>query len=535
MTEVNQPRVLISEKIADAGVALLVDAGIDVDVRTGMSAEELLATIGDYNGLIVRSATLVTKEVIDAGERLQVVGRAGIGVDNVDVDAATRRGIVVLNTPQGNIVSTAEHTVGLILALAKKIPAADASLRSGRWEKSKFVGIELQDKTLGIIGFGRVGTLVAQRCHALGMHVIARDQFVSAQRFQRAGVEQVELDELLERADVISLHVVMTPDTKHMLGETELERCKPGVLIVNASRGGVIDEDALARAIKAGRVGGAGLDVFETEPLTASPLFDLPEVVITPHIAGQTADAQDKSGVIAAEQVLLALRGEFVPNAVNLDASGELSEFLRPYLTLASKLGRLAGALAGEKVTEIEVAYLGQVGEEDTRVLTLSVLRGFLQPALHEPVTYVNAPILAADRGIGYTERKSAAPEEYLNLVRVTVRREDQAVSVGGILTRKANIAHLVEVDGRTLGIDFSRYMALFRYGDKPGVVHNISGPLAEAGISIKNMYVGEPPASGEDAILVLSVDAPIPTDVFDEMMRAAGIASGRFVSLDGD
>jgi D-3-phosphoglycerate dehydrogenase len=531
----NPQKVLVPEKIADAGVALLRDAGIVVDERSGLSAEELVHVIKDYDGLIVRSATKVTKDVIDAGERLQVVGRAGIGVDNVDVDAATRRGIVVLNTPQGNIVSTAEHTVALILALAKRIPAANESLKSGRWEKSKFMGTELQDKTLGIIGFGRVGTLVAQRCHALGMHVIARDQFVSAQRFQRAGVEQVELEELLERADVISLHVVLTPETKHMLGEAELERCKTGVLIVNASRGGVIDEDALARAIKAGKVGGAGLDVFETEPITSSPLFDLPEVVVTPHIAGQTSDAQDKAGVIAAEQVLLALRGEFVPNAVNLDASGELSEFLRPYLPLASKLGRLAGVLAGENVNEIEVSYLGQVGEEDTRVLTLSVLRGFLQPALHEPVTYVNAPILAADRGIGYMELKSAAPEEYLNLLRVTVRREGIPVTVGGILTRKANIPHLVEVDGRTLGIDFSKYMAFFRYADKPGVVHKMSGPLADASISIKNMYVGEPPADGEDAILVLSVDKPIPSDVFDGMMQAAGIASGRFVSLDGD
>jgi len=529
------PRVLISEKIAEGGVALLEEAGINVDVRTDLDDAALRKAIGDYDGLIVRSATKVTKDVIDAGERLKVVGRAGIGVDNVDVDAATRRGIVVVNTPQGNIVSTAEHTVALILALAKRLPAADASLKSGRWEKSKFMGIELQNKTLGIIGFGRVGTLVAQRCHALGMGVIARDQFVSPQRFARAGVEQVELDELLERADVISLHVTLTPETKHMIDEAALEKCKPGVLIVNASRGGVIDEDALARAIKAGRVGGAGLDVFESEPLTASPLLDLDEVIVTPHIAGQTADAQDKAGVIAAEQVLLALRGEFVPNAVNLDASGELSEFLRPFLPLASKLGRLAGALAGEKVSELEVSYLGQVGDEDTRVLTLSVLRGFLQPALHEPVTYVNAPILAADRGIGYVERKSTAPEEYLNLVRVTVRREGQSVTVGGILTGKANVPHLVEVDGRTLGIDFSKYMALFRYEDKPGVVHKMSGPLAEAGISIKNMYVGEPPNKSEDAILVLSVDKPIPSDVFDVMMKAAGIASGRFASLDGD
>lgn len=529
------PRVLVTEKISDAGVALLRDAGIEVDVRTGLEPGELVEAVGDYDGLIVRSATKVTNDVIDAGRRLKVVGRAGIGVDNVDIDAATRRGIVVVNTPQGNIISTAEHTLALILALARRIPAAHASLASGRWEKSKFTGVELQDKTLGIIGFGRVGTLVAQRCHALGMKVIARDQFISPQRFARTGVEQVELDELLERADVISLHVTMSPDNKHMIGEAALERCKPGVLIVNASRGGVIDEDALARAIKAGRVGGAGLDVFESEPLTASPLFDLPEVIVTPHIAGQTAEAQDRSGVIAAEQVLLALSGDFVPNAVNLDASGELSEFLRPFLPLATKLGRLMGGLAGEKVSDLEVSYQGQVAEEDTRVLTLSALRGFLQPAVHEPVTYVNAPILAADRGIGYSERKSKESDDFVNLVRVTAHRAGGTVTVAGTLARKANESHLVEVDGRSLAIDFSRYMAFFRYADKPGVVHKMSGPLAEAGISIKNMYVGEPPSSGGDAILVLSVDRPISPDVFEEMMRAADITSGRFVSLDGD
>jgi D-3-phosphoglycerate dehydrogenase len=320
-----------------------------------------------------------------------------------------------------------------------------------------------------------------------------------------------------------------------MIAEPEFNRCKPGVFIVNASRGGLIDEEALAIAIKAGKIGGAALDVFETEPTTQSPLFGLDNVVVTPHLAGSTAEAQDKAGVIAAEQVLLALRGEFVPNAVNLEAGGELPEFVRPFLTLATKLGRLASALAGESVGQLQVSYHGPIAEEDTRVVTLSALRGFLQPGVHEPVTYVNAPILASDRGIDYSETRSSTSAGYTNLVRVTALREDREVTVAGTLAGRSNEPRVVEIDGRALEIAFSDSMAFFRYEDKPGVVHNMSGPLADAGISIKNMYVGEPPAPGEDAILVLSVDAPIPPEVFDEMMRVASIASGRFVSLDGD
>lgn len=528
-------RVLVTETIADAGIALLRDAGVDVDVHTDLSAADLLKEIGSYHGLLVRSATKVTKELIDAGTTLQVVGRAGIGVDNVDVEAATRRGIVVANAPQGNILSTAEHTIGLVLALARKIPQAHGSLTSGTWEKKAFIGTELHDKVLGIVGLGRVGTLVAQRMHAFGMKIIARDPYISPQRASRLGIDLVDLDELFARSDVITLHAVKTPETYHMIAEPELARCKPGVLIVNASRGGLIDEEALAIAIKSGKVGGAALDVFESEPMTSSPLFDLEGVVVTPHLAGSTAEAQDKAGVIAAEQVLLALRGDFVPNAVNLEAGGELPDFVRPFLSLATNLGRLVGALAGEGVGEVEAAYQGQIGEEDTRVLTLSALRGFLQPNVHEPVTYVNAPILAADRGINYGERTSTVSEDYVNVVRVTARRERGDVTVAGILAGKTNEPRLVEIDGRTLEIAFSRYMTFFRYEDRPGVVHKMSGPLAEAGISIKNMFIGEPPSAGEDAILVFSVDAPIPQDVFDEMMRTAGIASGRFVSLDGD
>ncbi|MGH2758013.1 MAG: phosphoglycerate dehydrogenase [Actinomycetota bacterium] len=528
------PRVLVTESIADAGLALLRDAGIVVEERTGLSPEELIATIGGFDGLIVRSATKVTRDVIDAGDRLKVVGRAGIGVDNVDVDAATRRGIVVVNTPQGNITSTAEHAVGLILSVARKIPHMHASLAAGRWEKKGYQGRELNGKTLGIVGLGRVGALVAQRCSALGMNVIARDPYIAPQRAQRMGIELVELDELLERADVITLHVVKTPETTHMIGDAELEKAKPGVIIVNVSRGGVIDEEALARAIKAGHVGGAGLDVFEEEPITSSPLLDLDNVVVTPHIAGQTSEAQDKAGVIAAEQVLLALRGDFVPNAVNLEAGAELPDFLRPFLDLARKLGRLVAALAGEGVSTLDVSYQGQIADEDTRVVTLSALRGFLQAGVHEPVTYINAPVLASERGIEYTEKKTTETGDYTNLVRLTTAREDRVVTVAGTLAGGRNEPRLVEIDDVTIEVSLTPYMAFFRYSDRPGVVHRLSGILADNDINIAFMQVGRS-GPGEEAIMALAVDLAIPATVLQEMIRAADITSGRFVSLDGE
>jgi D-3-phosphoglycerate dehydrogenase len=524
---------MVPEPIAPAGIALLRDAGIDVDERA-LDAAQLVDAIGDYDGLIVRSATKVTREVIEAGDRLKVVGRAGIGVDNVDVDAATRRGIVVVNTPQGNITSTAEHAIGLMLAVARKIPQLHAALSEGRWEKKGYTGVELNGKTLGIVGLGRVGALVAQRAHALGMDIVARDPYIAPQRAQRMGIELVELDELLARSDVVTLHVVKTPETVHMIGAAEIGACRAGAIIVNVSRGGVVDEDALAEALRDGTIAGAGLDVFEAEPLTSSPLFGLPNVVLTPHIAGQTTEAQDKAGVIAAEQVLLALRGDFVPNAVNLEAGAELPDFVRPFLDLARKLGRLAAALAGESVSSLDVAFQGQIAEEDTRVVTLSALRGFLQAGVHEPVTYINAPVLASERGIEYGESKSTETGDYTNLVRVTAHRADRRVTVAGTLAGRRNEARLVELDDVPIEVSLTPYMAFFRYEDRPGVVHKLSGILSDNDINIAFMQVGRS-GPGEEAIMALAVDSPVPAAVLQEMIRSADITSGRFVSLDGD
>lgn len=520
-------RVLVTETIADAAIDVLTEGDVDVDVREGFSAQELVAAIPAYDGLIVRSGTKVTAEVIEAARRLRVIGRAGVGIDNVDLDAATRRGVVVVNAPS-NRMSTAEHTVGMLLALVRRIPQAHAALSSGRWEKQRFYGTELHDKVLGIIGFGPVGVLVAQRCHAFGMRIIARDPYISPQRFARTGVEPVELDELLARSDVISLHVNMSPDNIHLLGAAELEKCKPGVFIVNTSRGGVIDEKALAAAIKAGRVGGAALDVFETEPITWSPLFDLPEVVVTPHISGQTTEAQDKASTMAAEQVLLALRGEFAPNAVNVAA--ELPEALKEYVPLAEKLGKLACALSRAAASQLDVEFRGRVAEEDTRILTLAALRGFLQPTIQEPVTYVNAAMIATDRGLEVSDRRAPQASDYVNLVRVNVRG-DVPVTVAGALMGPRNEARLVEIDGVEMEIPFTPYMAFCRYEDRPRVIYKMTGVLGDHDINIAGFKVGRSERGGE-AIMGMSVDSEIPQDVFEEAMRAAEIPHGKFVVL---
>lgn len=522
-------KVLVTESIADAGLDTLRAAGITVDLETDLTGADLLARIAGYEGLIIRSGTKVTADVIDAASKLQVIGRAGIGLDNVDTEAATRRGILVVNAPQSNIISAAEQTLALLLAVARRIPAAHESLRSGKWEREKFLGVELHDKILGIVGLGRVGMLVAQRCLAFGMRVIATDPYVSEQRAARLGIVLASLEELLPRADVISVHVTKTAQTKGLIGRAELENCKLGVIIINTARGGIVDEQALADAISAGRVAGAGLDVFESEPPERSPLFEMSEVVVTPHLGASTVEAQDKAGVSIAEQVGLALRGEFVPHAVNMQASADLPEDVRAYLGLASTLGELACALAGSGVSELEVQYQGTIAEQDTRILTLSVLKGFLQGVVHEPVTFVNAPLVAEDRELKYSEHRSASSADYTNLMRVVVNRK---VSVAGTLGGRGNQQRLVEIDSRPMEIAISRHMAFFRYGERPGVVHAISGPLAREGISIRNMVVAEPLIASEPAVLVLSVDSPIAPEMLQEMMDAASIDSGRFVEL---
>src|SRR6266540_4543161 len=415
-------RILIAEPLAEAGIELLRRQH-QVDARADMSREELLAAVADADALVVRSSTQVDAEVLEAGRNLKVVGRAGIGLDNVDLATATRLGIMVVNAPQSNVISAAEHTIALILAQARNVSRADAALREGRWQRSRFQGTELYGKTLGVIGLGRVGTLVAQRMLAFGMRLLAYDPYVSRERASQLGVELGSLAEVLASADVVTVHLPKTADTTGLIGELELAAMKPGARLVNTARGGIVDELALAKAVESGHLAGAALDVFAEEPTTSSPLFDVDEVVVTPHLGASTAEAQDKAGLAIAEQLLLALSGQFVPNAVNVDA-GPVPDALRPFLPLVEKLGRLYTAFAGggpggralvHGGGRVTVEYVGKLAEHDTRVLTLATLKGLFSPVVSEPVTFVNAPLLASERGIEVVETKTRSSKDWVN------------------------------------------------------------------------------------------------------------------------
>jgi D-3-phosphoglycerate dehydrogenase / 2-oxoglutarate reductase len=513
-------RILVTEKIAERGLDRLRAAGHDIDVAEGLSPEGLIDAVPGAHALVIRSSTQVTADVLAAGTELVAVGRAGIGLDNVDVAAATERGVMVINAPQSNVLSTAEHTMAMLLAQARYIPQAHAALLAGRWERSRWEGVELADKTLGIIGLGRIGALVAQRALAFGMRLVAHDPFVSADRAARLTVELVELDELIARSDFVSLHVVKTPETVGMISADLLTKAKPGLRIVNVSRGGVIDEQALADAIRAGQVAGAALDVFATEPMTESPLFGMDEVVVTPHLGASTAEAQDKAGETIAEQVGLALAGDFVPFAVNVEAA-EASSTVRPFVALAERLGHLFGSLVGGAPEALEITCEGLLADHDTRILTLAVLKGLFGPVSEEPVSYVNAPRLAAERGVEVREAASTTSREYVNLL--TIRGGGHAIA--GTLAGRSGQERLVMVDEHSLDVPPAPHMLLVRNADVPGMIATVAGALAEAGINIDDMDVGRS-STGEAALMVLSTATPVPADVQDHIRAAEGILS---------
>jgi D-3-phosphoglycerate dehydrogenase len=500
-------RILVTEKIADSGLDRLRAAGHDVDLQQGLSPEQLLEAVAGAEALIIRSATTVTADVLAAGRDLVVVGRAGIGLDNVDVDAATAQGVMVVNAPQSNILTTAEHTMAMLLAQARNIPQAHAALVSGRWERSKWEGVELADKVLGIVGLGRIGKLVAQRALAFGMRVVAHDPFVAPDRARQINVELLDLDELVAVADFLTLHVVKTPETLGMISADLLAKAKPNLRIVNVSRGGVIDEQALADAIRDGRVAGAAIDVFATEPTTESPLFELPQVVVTPHLGASTAEAQDKAGDTIAEQVELALAGEFVPFAVNV-AAAEASSTVAPYLPLAERLGQLYAGLAASVPDTIEIAYEGQIGEADTRILTLSVLKGIFGSVSDEPVSYVNAPRLAAER-------------DYVNLI--TVRGGDHAI--GGTLVGLKGEPRLVVVDDHSVDVPPADHMLVVRNDDVPGMIAAVTREIGDAGLNIDDMHLGRS-ASGAAALMVLATDVHVPEEVQGRIRALPGVVS---------
>ncbi len=512
-------RVLVTETIAESGLNLLREAGHEVDVAERLDPAALLERVAGAHALIIRSATKVTAEVIDAGSDLVVIGRAGVGVDNVDVAAATERGVLVVNAPESNILSAAEQAMALLLAQARNIPQAHAALVAGRWERSRFEGVELHGKTLGIVGLGRVGTLVAQRALAFGMRLIAYDPYVSAERARHLGVELKSLNELAAEADFLTVHLPKNAETIGLIGAELFARCKPGIRIVNTARGGIVDEAALARAIESGQVAGAGLDVFAEEPTTESPLFGLPPVIVTPHLGASTAEAQDKAGVTIAEQVVLALNGEFVPLALNVAASG-VSEPVRPFMGLVEQLGRFFGCLHERVPDRLEVQVEGAIGAERTDILTLCALKGLFAISTEEPVSYVNVPQMAERRGLQVRETTTSTPSEYVNLV--TLRSASHSVA-GTVTTGASGGGRIVMVDDLPIEVNPSPFMLVVRNDDRPGMIGVVGTVLGDAGISIRSMALA-PKTEETTALMVLSVDADAPDEVVASLAGRSGI-----------
>ena len=522
-------RILVADPISASGIAAL-QAEHEVEVATGLSKDELVARVAPFDAIVVRSQTTIDADIIAAAPNLKVVARAGVGLDNVDVDAATRHGVVVCNAPQSNIVSAAEHTMALILALARNVPQAHAALAAGRWERSAWTGTELSDKTLGVLGLGRIGTLVAQRCHAFGMRIVAYDPFVAPDRAARIGVELLQtVDEVLERADVVTVHLPKTPDTVGLIDERRLRLMKPTARLVNVARGGLIDEEALATALREGWIAGAAIDVFAREPLTDSPLLGLDNVVLTPHLGASTDEAQDKAGLQVAEYVNLALAGDFVPSAVNVQG-GPIDDEVRPFLDLADQLGRLLTSLAVDGIVgEVTVEFLGAIARADCRVLGLSVLRGVLSAVSTEPVTFVNAPLIAESRGLNVREVSDAHSEDFVSVVRVrAVGRDGDVIQVAGTVLQPGDRARIVEVWDTPVDVEPTQHMLFLRYADRPGVIGTACG---EAGINIAAAQVGRRPM-GDEAIMAMSLDAPLPAAVVADVVARIGAHEGRAITL---
>jgi D-3-phosphoglycerate dehydrogenase len=533
-----RPLVLVREDVGESGIDLLRQ---HFEVETGFdwTVEQLAERIGDFDAILVRSATKLTAELIARGKRLRVIARAGVGVDNVDVDAATRRGIIVANAPQSNVVTAAEHTLALLLALARNVPQAHASLTAGAWERSRFSGVELYEKTLGVLGFGRIGQLVAQRAKAFGMHVIAFDPFISSERFRELGVEKAaSTDAVYARADFITLHLPKTDETRNFIDAAAIAKMRDGVRILNVARGGLIDDEALKAALDSGKVGGVALDVFAAEPITDHPLFDgYPNVVVTPHLGASTAEATDRAGFQSAEQVVAALTGGAVTNAVNVPAiAAEDLEALGPFLPLCRALGRIATALAeGSSIERVEAEFLGHVAERDTRLLTIHVLLGMLRGHTEEEVTEVNAPALAAERGIEVVETKRDVARDFTDLVRVTVTSGEDRFRVVGTNLGRRNRPHLLEAWGQRFNVQLESYLALLRYEDKPGMIGRVGTAFGEHGINIVSAAVGRQPDGDTShglAAMAITTDAPVPREVIDEIVAGEGFFEGRSVAL---
>ena len=523
------PVVLIADKLAESTVAALGDQ-IEVRWVDGPDREKLLAAVPEADALLVRSATTVDAEVFDAAPKLKIVARAGVGLDNVDVDAATERGVLVVNAPTSNIHSAAEHALALLLSAARQIPAADASLREHAWKRSSFSGTEIFGKTVGVVGLGRIGQLVAQRLAAFETHVVAYDPYVSPARAAQLGIELLPLDELLTRADFISVHLPKTPETAGLIDKDALAKTKPGVVIVNAARGGLIDEAALFDAVSSGHVRAAGIDVFSKEPCTDSPLFGLPQVVVTPHLGASTEEAQDRAGTDVAASVKLALAGEFVPDAVNV-GGGIVSEEVSPWLDLVRKLGLLVGALTDELPVSLSVQVRGELASEDVEVLRLSALRGLFSAVIEDQVTFVNAPAIAEERGVAADLTTATESPNHRSVVDVrAVASDGSVVNVAGTLSGPQQVEKIVQINGRNFDLRAQGTNVVIHYVDRPGVLGKIGTLLGDAGVNIHAAQLSED-AEGPGATIVLRVDREVPADVRETI--SAAVEAYKFEVVD--
>ena len=524
------PKVLVSDPIGPEGVSLL-ETGADVDVKTGMKPAELLETVGGYQALVVRSETKVNREVIEAGKNLQVIARAGIGVDNIDLDAATGAGIAVVNAPTGNTVAAAEHTLALMLAMARNVPGAHQSLKSGEWRRSAFMGVEVREKTLGICGLGRVGTEVARRAQAFGMRLVGYDPFVAPDYARRIGVELLSLDDLLAESDFVTLHTPLTEGTRGMLGARQVENIKPGARIINVARGELVDEAALLSGLESGRLGGVALDVFAKEPPDPSPLLSHPKVILTPHLGASTREAQREVAIEAAEQVLAVLKGEPARNTVNAPfVAPEVHEVLAPFVPAASTVGKLLGVLSEGQITGITVRYEGEIAQHDCRMLQAAVLAGLLAPVSTVNVNLINAPVLAKERGWNVTDQSNRMSREYASLISATLETSNGSLTLAA--TSMRNETHIVKFNDYWMDIvPNTPYLLFVDNRDQPGSIGAVGTIAGRHNINISFMGVGRIQLRGH-AMMVIGLDDPVPSHVMDEIRALSHISSARLATL---
>ncbi len=522
-------KVFVSDPVAEQGIEILKNE-FDVDIATGLEPSELIRRIGNYEALIVRSETQVTKDVINAGKKLMIIGRAGVGVDNIDVNAATERGIIVVNAPEGNTISAAEHTIAMMMAISRNIPQANASLKSKKWERKKFMGVEVRDKTLGVIGLGRIGSEVAKRALGMEMKILAYDPFISPDRAKDLGVELTTVEDIIRRADYITVHTPLTKETKDLIGNKEFAIMKKGARVINCARGGIINEEALAKAVKDGIVSAAAIDVFVKEPPFESPLLGLDNIVVTPHLGASTEEAQINVAVTVAEQIVNALKGLPVKNAINMPyVKAEAMQILEPYFPLAEKMGKLCMQLIGSNYEKVEISYCGEISDQNVAPLTLAVLKGLLEPVLGAGVNYVNAPGIARDRKIKVIESKSKTGASYPSQILIKLSKKGEEKIVSGTIIGKE--PRIVQIDEYRIDVVPTGFMIVTRIEDHPNIIGPCCMILGKNNINIAGMQVGRITAGGE-AIMVLNIDSEVSDEILDEIRSVDGITDAKLVVL---